>query len=79
MSHPSSSPLPGQSSPLRVQRLQTAHYLRIIASLQARIDELGNEHAQLEAIIAAQMQEISTLRQAAAKASSSELALISAQ
>ena len=56
---------PPKASALRVQRLQVAHNLRLIANLQARIQELEKEHAQLEAIIAAQACEISALRQAA--------------
>lgn len=63
-SQPAPPPSP-QFSALRLQRLQLAHYLRIIASQQARIEELENEHAQLEHIIAAQSREISALRSSA--------------
>lgn len=51
-------------SALRRYRLQTAHFLRIIANLRARINEQSNENAQQEFIIAAQAREISALRQA---------------
>jgi len=47
--------------------------LRLIASLQAQIDELGNERSQLEAIIAAQALELNAARQHAGKLPESDL------